>query len=339
MSVEIPAPRPSNWSYLLVVALAYLVVRIVAAVFFVWVVHSGPGLDSWNRIANVWLFPEPTREALLDDFLSRAKEDHKASGRRDVILVAGDSQLYGYYLPAPKTAAARLQALVPGASVYNASRLSGSYSWAYSALKSAIDSGLAPRVLVVNANPAIQGTGPIGDKGILSRWFMGSLVAADGTLGLFVEVLRGMGRKGAPPFDPYDELQVPPGDGSYLVASLGRDYYPAQLPRSVASGLESLLAHSRGKVDLVVVVASPHHYAPYNEAPFRYGWDTRPIVRESMAICARFAHAACLDLSQAYGREYFHDVVHLNEKGQRRLAAEIAEAIRSRLGEPGRVSR
>jgi len=312
-------------------ALAYVAVRIVAAAHFAWEVRSGPGPDSWNRIVNVRSFPERTQEALLEDFLVRARGDHGASGRRDVILVAGDSQLYGYYLPAPKTAAALLRAEVPGASVYNASRLSGSYSWSRAALERAIDNGLAPRVLVVNANPAMQIAPPVAGEAALSRHLLASLVLANETLGMFVDVLRGWGRKDAPPFDPYDKLQVPPGDGSYRVAALARDYYPSRLPAGVAEGLQSLLEHSRGKVELVVVVASPHHYAPYNEAPFRYGWDTGPVVRESMAICSRFANAACLDLSGAFGREYFHDVVHLNEAGQRLLAARIAAAIRSRL--------
>lgn len=328
-------PRPrSNATYLLVIALMYVAVRIVAALFLAWEIRSGPGLDTWNRIVNVRVFPERTQEALLDEFLARAREDHDASGRRSAILVAGDSQLFGYYLPAPKTVAALMQAGMPDASVYNASRLSGTYSWSQAALRTAIDNGLAPRVLVVNANPAIQMSGPVDGAGMLSRQFPVSLVLANETLGAFVDVLRGWARKGAPPFDPYDQRPVPPGDGSYHVASLGRDYYPVRLPEGVAGGLRSLLAYSRDKVELVVVVASPHHYSPYNEAPYRYGWDTAPIVRELMAICSQFAHAACLDRSTAYGREYFHDVIHLNEAGHRRLAKEIAAVIRARTRRP-----
>lgn len=330
----------SGVGYLLLMAAVYGAARVGAALFFFFAIEPGPALEGWNRMANAWTVPAESQAALLRSFLARAKEDHDRSGRRDAVLVAGDSQFYGYYLPAPRTMAARLAEELPGTSVYNASRLSGSYAWSQAALESAIAEGLTPRVLVVNANPATLGdTGPAGGSVAFPRSLLASLLFADETWARAVEVFRARLRAAAPPFDPYDRRPVAPGDGTYQLTALARDYYPPAMPRFASQSLRALLDASRGKVELIVVVASPHHYAPYNEAPFRYGWDTAPSVREAMAICAEYAHAACLDLSTAFGRESFHDVVHLNEAGHRRLAAEIAAAIRSRLGAGGPVSR
>lgn len=321
-------------------ALAYALARVAAALYLHAEIEPGPGLDRWNRIANVWAMPRGAHEAALRSFLARASQHHARSGRKEVVLVAGDSQLYGYFLPAPGTVAAFLAGELPRASVYNASKLSGTYGWARRALQEAIDGGLSPRVLVVDANPATQeGSGQEPGRWLRPQGLLASLLATDETLAIAADALRSRMRGGPPRLDLYDARQVPPGDGSYVVMGLRQDYYPRQWPPEVADSLRALLEDSRGKVDLLVVVASPHHYAPYNEAPYRYGWDTAPIVRESMALCAQYAHAACLDLSTAFGREYFHDVVHLNEAGHRRLAAEIAAAIRSRLGEAGPVSR
>lgn len=319
--------------YLLVMALVYVAARVAAAAYVAHEIDSGPDMARWNRIANVRVLPEGAQEAALRSFLARAGAHHARAGRPEAILVAGDSQLYGYFLAAPRTAAAFLAEELPRASVYNASRIAGSYAWTQWALEAALDEGLEPRILVLNVNPATRGGSGQRPAGpILSSSPFLSLLRANETLGIAGDAIRSRTRRGAPPFDPYDLRAVPPGDGTYGVIALQEDYYPRRLPAYVADTFRSLLEYSRGKVELVVVFASPHHYAPYNEAPYRYGWDTSGIVRDSLAICRQFAHALCLDYSTAFGRELFHDVVHLNEEGNRRLAAMLAAAIRARLG-------
>jgi len=327
-------------TYILWIALAYVLARAGSAVFIYLQVEPGPAMPGWNRIANVWSLPRTAHESSLRTFAARAAEDHRRSRREGAILVAGDSQLYGYFLPAQKTAASFLRDELPGMSVYNASKLNGTYSWTRLAMANVLDEGLAPRALVLNVNPAIQGGAPEG-RGLplVSRHLLAALLETRETLGMVHDTFQSAVRSEVLPFDPYDLRAVPPGDGTYQLIALKKDYYPSKLPAQVAQSLRALLEFSRGTVELVVVLASPHYYAPYNEAPYRYGWDTGPVVREAMAICSEYAHAACLDLSTAFGRELFHDVVHLNEAGHRRLAAEVAAVIRSRLREPGPVSR
>lgn len=340
MSLQSGVHVRSGATYLLWIALAYFLARVGSAVFIYLQVEPGPPMPGWNRIANVWSLPRTAHESCLRTFAARAAEDHRRTRREGAILVAGDSQFYGYFLPAQKTVASLLRDELPGMSVYNASKLSGTYSWTRLALAGALEEGLAPSVLVLNVNPAVQGSVP-EERGLplVSRHLLAALMETRETLGMAHDAFQAAVRSEVLPFDPYDLRAVPPGDGTYQVTALKKDYYPGKLPAQVAESLKALLEYSRGRVELVVVVASPHHYAPYNEAPYRYGWDTAPIVRESMALCAAYAHAVCLDESTAFGREYFHDVVHLNEAGHRRLAAKIAAAIRARLGEPVPVSR
>ena len=318
--------RPRHLAYLAALLGMYVVLRIVAAGVFYVEFRAVPWLDLAPRMPNVRALPPEIRQAAVRSFLSEVAD--AAPDDRPWILVAGDSQLYGYFLPSTDTMPRFLQEELPGSRVVNASRISGGFSHARFVLHAAADLGKRPRALVVGANPAIaaqrdQEPRSLGGPLPLALFLTTEISER------FVDLAWQKLHQGRWTLDLHDQVFSAPGDGTYQLAALEPHYYPKSTRPDVERQLRELLADAREGADHVVMIVHPHYYRPYLSAPYWYDWDTSQIAARYMAICSEFANAICLDLSRRFGTDRFHDVVHLNRQGHRELARIVADALRA----------
>lgn len=313
------------WRLRYVIALlsVYPILQLAGALFFYKQFSAVPHIEAAPRLPNVRLLPRTVERAAVRSFLLRT-----ATGPKDVVLIAGDSQFYGYFLAATDTVGRFLQEELGDAKVINASRIAASTRYPLSVLKNSVGAGITPRVLVFSVNPAVAGSSASEGTDPPALQLPMALLLARGTSELFVDLAKRAIRSKRWEFDMHNPKSTPPGDGSYQVAALKEDYYPGEMSPAAEADLRELLQWTAGRVDRVVMVASPHHYEPYLMPPYSYNWDTAGIIQKYLRICREFRHAICLDMSQAFGRDRFHDVIHLNRGAHEELAHRIASALR-----------
>lgn len=317
----------SGIRYLLALLAVYPLLQLISAAFFAIEFFAMPAGQTSLRLPNVRVLPPSVEHSALKSYFDEVKD--LADGK-PVVLIAGDSQMYGYFLSAPDTVGAFLEKELPGVSVVNASKVAADHVHSLNALKEAIAEGLRPNVLVVNVTAAsylqTARSNAVDERGV--RLGLPIALALDPkTSELFVDLVRRSLLSNRWMFDIHDRVSSPPGDGTYQLAALKADHFPSSLEPEAERDFRELLHWSAGKVKQVVIVASPHYYAPYLAPPYSYSWNTTPVVRRYMEICHEYPHAVCLDLSRRYGREDFHDVIHLTRDGHRKLAHEIAASL------------
>lgn len=106
-----------------------------------------------------------------------------------------------------------------------------------------------------------------------------------------------------------------------------REYYSdlnASNPRELIDVLRAATAIS----DNVLAFASPTSYEVFNNPPYDWDWNIRPVVNDAINNCKTVARVACADLTDAIPHKYFIDLIHLNPEGQSILAERLDDVIR-----------
>lgn len=309
--------------YVIAVLSVYPILQGAAALYLYWEFSKVPNLETAPRMPNVRLLSAATLPAAVRSFVSNT-----ATGERDVVLLAGDSQFYGYFLAATDTVVRYLQEELRDTQVINASMIGAETRYPLIALKNTLAAGITPRVVVVAVNPSSAASRDMRETDPKFLPLPMALFFAHESGELLVDLAKKAIRAKRWEFDLHYAKSAPPGDGTYQVAALKPTYYRPELSAIAEANLRDFLQWSDGKVPKLILVASPHHYQPYLAPPYSYKWDTGPVMRKYISICREFAHVVCLDLASEFGRERFHDIIHLNKGGHQEMARRLAAEIR-----------
>jgi hypothetical protein len=330
LPVRGPTGRKALLWFLLGLALPALLFPIASALYFGSLLRE---LDvrEWKRLPNVRAVPQAVEVAVVRHFAREAAADHAASGRRQRVLMIGDSQLFGYFHPAGNVVSAHLGRLLPEASVYNMAKVGASAGWLDATLRHALAEGLRPDVLVINANPGTNSDLDSSQREWASRSPEFAFLVCGECTRTAAKLLRDKWEGTFRQPDLLDRHNVPPGDGSFQMAQVRKNYYRAEHAALLSAGIVRVLARAQREGIRAVVYVSPHWYAPYNQPPYSYGWDTEPLLRRVLDDCRKFDHAICLDPTPAFARGHFHDLIHLNPQAHEALAAMLAPHVRTQL--------
>jgi len=299
--------------YLLVFAGVYPVLRLLACAAVFWIcgqVEQGPG----RRVPDLRVLPSQAQHAALRFYLRQANEQGDGKG---LIVVSGDSQVYGHSVAAAETFAAVVGKERPESTVINVAKLGASYAWVRQAVEAAREEGIALDTLIFNANPLNHSVAPHTTQHVPENFFA-SLLLSQATMAAFFTIFGS---------DFFFRRPAGPAAGTFQLVNLPDRYFAARLSPETEAEFRSVLDLSAHSVRRVVVVLSPHFYEPYNREPYAYGWDTTAVVRRYREICESYRHALCLDVSTEFAQGYFVDAVHLNREGHRVLGRRIACAM------------
>lgn len=311
--------------YLLVFACVYPALRLLActAVFLICgQIEQGPG----RRVPDLRALPSETQHAALRFYLRQASDQ---AGGKGLIVVSGDSQVYGHSVAAVETFAAVVGKERPESTVINVAKLGASYAWVRQAIEAAREEGIVLDTLIFNAAPLNDVVAPEVPQYAPESLFT-SLLLSHRTTAAFFTIIGS---------DFFFRHPAGPAAGAFQLVNLPGGYFAARLRPETEAEFRSVLDTSARSVRRVVVILSPHFYEPYNRAPYAYGWDTTPVVRRYREICESYRHALCLDVSTEFGQGYFVDALHLNREGHRVLGGRIAAAMANDGGPSGPLPR
>lgn len=287
-------------------------------------------VETKNRLANLRILPTDGVLDVIDTYCSNIRSD------RSNVLFFVDSQTYGYSLPPQDTCASILQRMpeVREAiySVHNLAIIDGRFRDSIQILKALECSGKKTACILLSTNPTHFVKRPplstddeyyVPLKASGHSIFSSLIFTREDVFALTAASWRNT-RK-FHPVDLFDDLLI--GPENFAFAEVGRSYCADLDPQSVLPDLVDLIKLAKKNAGRVIFYTQPRHYADYLKPPYDYGWNPKPVDDAVLATARELKCDVVLDLSDAFPRDFFIDLIHLNRRGHEALAKTLLPHI------------
>jgi hypothetical protein len=316
-------------SLLLISLGIYLFLRVALAGYCSLILQF-QDVETKNRLVNLRILPKHGVLDAIDIYCSRLQANENN------VIFLGDSQTYGYSRPPQDTCAAILQQMPAvrdaSLSVHNLAIIDGRFRDSLQILKAFEHSGRKAACILLSTNPTHFVKAPplmpdaefyVPLKFSGYSVFSSLIFARENVFDLTGVSWRNM-RK-FHPVDLFDDLLK--SSETFVLSDVGRAYCTDLDPRSVLPDLVDLINLSRKNADRVIFYTQPRYYADYLKPPYDYGWNPKPVDDAVLAAARELNCDVALDLSDAFPRDHFSDLIHLNQRGHEALAKTLLPHI------------
>jgi hypothetical protein len=287
-------------------------------------------VETKNRLANIRILPKDGVLAAIETYCSRISAD------RNNVIFLGDSQTYGFNRPPLDTCAAALQQMPlvrnAGFSVHNLAIINGRHRDSIQILKALEGSCQKAACILLSTNPTHFIKAPmlkpdaefyvplkISDRSVFSSLIFTRENVFDLT-GLSWRNTRKLH-----PVDLFDDLIN--SSESFVISEVGKTYCANLDPQSALPDLIDLIKFAKKNADRVIFYTQPRYYADYLKPPYEYDWNPQPVDEAVLATARVLKCDVVLDLSDAFPRDCFSDLIHLNRRGHTALAKTLLPHI------------
>lgn len=322
-------PRRYVCAFLIASFGLYLLLRVALAGYCSLALRF-QDVETKNRLANIRILPKDGVLAAIETYCSRISAD------RNNVIFLGDSQTYGFNRPPQETCAAILQQMPSvrdaGFSVHNLAIINGHHRDSIQILKALERSRRKVACILLNANPTHFIKAPMLKPDaefyvpleISGHSIFSSLIfTRENVFDLTGASWRNT-RK-LHPVDLFDDLLM--GPENFAIAEVGRGYCADLDPQSALPDLVDLIKLAKKNAGRVIFYTQPRYYADYLKPPHDYGWNPKPVDDAVLATARELKCDVVLDLSEAFPREFFSDLIHLNRRGHTALAKTLLPHI------------
>lgn len=308
-------------TFLLASAGLYVALRVGLAMYCALSI-SLQDFDGGNRLVNIHILPSEAVVPAIETTCIRLD-----IGPRTVIQL-GDSQAYGYTRPPQETCAGmlnkRLELKNAGFTTANLAIIDGRFRDSIQILKAIDRLGRKAGCILLSSNPThFVKTTPIAP----GRMFHVPLLPSRSSIFTSLIVSNVFEspafswsnfRKGRP-IDLFDKLPRP--QEAFVMSEVGQPYCANLDPNQSLPDFIDLVCLAKKSASRVIFYTQPRFYADYLKPPYDYGWQPRPVDEAVLKAARENGCDVVLDLADAFPRDHFSDLIHLNHKGHQALAA------------------
>lgn len=307
----------------------YLILRVALAGYCSLILQF-QDVETKNRLVNLRILSKHGVRDAIEIYCSRIPTN---SGN---VIFLGDSQTYGFNRPPQDTCPALLQELPAvrnaGFSVHNLAIINGRLRDSIQILHILENSGRKAACILISTNPThfINGAPLTSDaefyvplKSSGYSVFSSLIFTRENVFDLTGVSWRNM-RK-LHPVDLFDDLLK--SSESFVISDVGSAYCADLDPQSVMPDLIALMQLAKKSSSKVIFYTQPRYYADYLKPPHDYGWNPKPVDEAVLAAAREQKCDVVLDLGDAFPRDHFSDLIHLNQRGHEALAKTLLPHI------------
>jgi lysophospholipase L1-like esterase len=312
---------------LLLVSLGtYTLLRVVLAGYCEFALRA-QDLQTSNRLFNIHILPKSGLMAGVEILAS------KAASQPGNIIFLGDSQTYGYSRPPQATSAYLLQQepriRQAEKQVINMAIVNGRFRDSILVLQALKNARATVDAVILSTNPTHFSRQPpprpdaatcLPRSGPSQSVFASLLLATRFNVFDLTQV-SWKNIRALRPVDLFEEAFVP--SDTFAVAQVGPDYCADLDPATVMPDLVELIRLARKLARRVILFTQPRHYADYYQPPFNYTWNPRVVDDAVLATARAEGVHVVLDLADAFPRDHFSDLIHLNKLGHQAVAQRL----------------
>jgi len=287
-------------------------------------------VETKNRLANLRILPKDGVLAAIETYCSRISAD------RNNVVFLGDSQTYGYGSPPQDTCAATLQQMPSvqnaGFSVHNLAIINGRHRDSIQILKALERSSQKAACILLSTNPTHFIKAPMLKPDM--EFYVPLKISGYSVFSSLIFTrenvfdLTGASWRNTRKFHPVDLFDdLIQSSESFVMSDVGKAYCADLDPQSVLPDLVDLIKLAKKSAGRVIFYTQPRYYADYLKPPYDYGWNPQPVDATLLATARELKCDVVLDLSDAFPRDCFSDLIHLNRRGHTALAKTLLPHI------------
>ncbi len=307
----------------------YLLLRLLLAVYCSLALSLQDVRDK-NRLANIHLLPQDAAMTVIETFCTKMPD-----GGNNVLLL-GDSQAYGHGRPTALSYASILnkspEVNESGFNVFNLAIINGTFRDSMHEINVLQRCGRKVTTFILGANPTHFIKHPKTTEkdeycihpSVTQRSVLRSLLLTH--VNVFdVTGFSWRNTRKLHPVDLFGDNNRPREDFDLL--NVGNTYCANLDSQSSLPDLVALIQLAKKNAERVVFYTQPRAYGDYLSPPYNYDWRPEEVDKVVLSKARELGCNVVLDLADAFPRDHFRDLIHLNQRGHEALAKTLLPHI------------